>query len=135
MHLQVSECWPLRRAATLIGLLLLCSNALALPVVGSASIGSTKAYAQNSAEDNTSKGDLAQPTIDGEREQQLKKRLLSVAVWGGAILTLLAVAYGYFRLELTTRGFYSGRLQIVSGIISLTILVATYFLWHWLIDN
>ena len=70
---------------------------------------------------------------DSDRELRIKKRLLTVALVGGVLLLLLAFAYGYLRLELTTRGFYSGRLQIASGIASLSTMAAAYFLWRWLV--
>jgi len=118
----------------LAGLSLLCSNASALPAVVADSTGPPTLYNQNSTQADTSTTAIASSTSDMDPEQRLKKRLLSVAAWGGAILMLLAVAHGYFRLELTTRGFYSGRLQITSAIVSLIVLVATYFLWCWLIE-
>lgn len=135
MDLQIPACWILRLAAMLTGLSLLCSNTSALPVVVTGSPEPPTAYNQNLVQDNTSAGATGSLTSDIGRQQRLKKRLLSVAAWGGAILMLLAVAYGYFRLELTTRGFYSGRLQITSSIVSLAILIATYFFWRWLISN
>ena len=69
-----------------------------------------------------------------EQELRIKQRLLTVALVGGVLLLLLAFGYGYLRLELTTRGFYSGRLQIAAGIASVSVIAAAYFLWRWLIN-
>ena len=70
-----------------------------------------------------------------QRAQRIKRRLLTVALTGAVLLLLLAFGYGYLRLELTTRGFYSGRLQIAAGIASIATVAAAYFLWRWLIVN
>ena len=86
--------------------------------------------------ETTSKKDVvAEPDETGSTKvRRMKQRLLTVAIIGGVLLLLLAFAYGYLRLELTTRGFYSGRLQIVSGIASLSVVTAAYFLWRWLVN-
>ena len=78
--------------------------------------------------------DDAQPVGESDSDRRIKNRLLTVALVGGVLLLLLAFAYGYLRLELTTRGFYSGRLQIASGIASLSVITAAYFLWRWIVS-
>ena len=134
MDLKLFDVRGCRLVGMLVGLLLLCVSVLAMPAAGSATVG----LAQVSKQDSDDGGEV-EPVADStdavasNRERRLKKRLVSVAVWGGVVLLLLAVVYGYFRLELTTRGFYSGRLQILSGIASLAVVTAAYFLWRWLI--
>ena len=123
-------------AGMLVSLSLLCANFLATPAAGSTPVRA----AQVSEQDTDDGSKVAVEPVTGsptvvasDRERRLKKRLMTVIVLGGVVLLLLAVVYGYFRLELTTRGFYSGRLQILSGIASLAVVTAAYFLWRWLI--
>ena len=71
---------------------------------------------------------------DSVQAKLIKQRLLTVVLVGGVLLLLLAFAYVYLRLELTTRGFYSGRLQTALGIASLATLTAAYFLWRWVVN-
>ena len=68
-----------------------------------------------------------------ESSESRNAYLLSHLV-GGVLLLWLAFGYGYLRLELTTRGFYSGRLQTAAVIASLLTLTVAYFLWRWLIN-
>ena len=120
----------------LVGLSLLCVNARAVPAVGSLAIGAVQVSEQDSDESGEAGGTdpgVASTAVTSDRERRLKKRLVTVAVLSGVVLLLLAVVYGYFRLELTTRGFYSGRLQILSGIASLAVMTVAYFLWRWLV--
>lgn len=137
MDLRMFELRTMRPAGMLIGLLLLLMSAWAIPAAGATPAGLVGVSRQDSVEGDEVVDALApaatSPANVSDRERRLKKRLLTVAVWGGVVLLLLAVIYGYFRLELTTRGFYSGRLQIVSGIASLAVVTAAYFLWRWLV--
>ena len=139
MDLKLFEVRGIRLVAMLVGLLLLCANVWAMPAVGSTAVGLAQVSAQDSEEGGEVAADpalsnaVAPNAVGSDRERRLKKRLITVAVFGGMVLLLLAVVYGYFRLELTTRGFYSGRLQVLSGIASLAVVAAAYFLWRWLI--
>ena len=134
MDLKLFEVRGIRLVAMLVGLLLLCANVWAMPAVGSTAVGLAQVSAQDSEEGGEVAADPAlSNAVGSDRERRLKKRLITVAVFGGMVLLLLAVVYGYFRLELTTRGFYSGRLQVLSGIASLAVVAAAYFLWRWLI--
>lgn len=135
MDLKLFETRGVWLAGMLVSLSLLCVNFLATPAAGSA-IGLAQVSDQDSGKGG---GTAVEPVtaspdaVASDRERRLKRRLVSVAVLGGVVLLLLAVVYGYFRLELTTRGFYSGRLQVLSGIASLAVVTAAYFLWRWLI--
>ena len=131
MDLKLFETRGVWLAGMLVSLSLLCVNFLATPAAGSA-IGLAQVSDQDTDE-VIQPGATSPNAVVSDRERRLKKRLVSVAVLSGVVLLLLAVVYGYFRLELTTRGFYSGRLQILSGIASLAVVTAAYFLWRWLI--
>lgn len=61
--------------------------------------------------------------------QQTRDRLVAIGLVGGTFLALLAVLFGYLRLDHATRGFYSGRLQLLAGISAVAILAVCYFLW------
>jgi len=139
MDLKLFEMRKNRLVGMLVGLLLLCVNVWVTPVVGATAMGGAQVAQQDSGEggklaavDPVGSG-APDATATLEREQRLRKRLVAVAVMGGVVLLLLAVIYSYFRLELTTRGFYSGRLQVLSGIASLAVVTAAYFVWRWLI--
>ena len=131
MDLKLFETRGIWLAGMLVSLSLLCVNFWATPAAGSA-IGLAQVSDQDTDE-VIQPGATSPNAVVSDRERRLKKRLVSVAVLSGVVLLLLAVVYGYFRLELTTRGFYSGRLQILSGIASLAVVTAAYFLWRWLI--
>ena len=104
-----------RLVGMLVGLLLIGVDTWATPAFGSTAAGLAQVSGQDSDEGGEAAMDPASSDIvASDRERRLKKRLVTVAVLGGVVLLLLAVVYGYFRLELTTRGFYSGRLQILS---------------------
>lgn len=51
-------------------------------------------------------------------------RLTGTALAFGFILALLGVVFGYFRLDTATRGYYTGRLQLASAVVILTLIVA-----------
>lgn len=61
--------------------------------------------------------------------QALGNRLIAVAILVGVVVAMVAVVYGYLKLELVTRGFYSGRLQFAAAVVSLTIAACAYLLW------
>ena len=124
----------IRWGGMLLGLLLLCVSVFWMPAIGSAATA-VQVFGETAEE----AGEVMEPVADAsaggnsDREERLQKRLLTVVVVGGVILLLLTVVYGYFRLELITRGFYSGRLQVLSVVASLIVVTAAYFLWRWLI--
>ncbi len=60
------------------------------------------------------------------REGQTKKRLIRSGLVGGSIFALLAIVFGYLKMETATRGFYSRRLQTASLLIA-AIVVATFY--------
>lgn len=136
MDLKLFETRGVWLAGMLVSLSLLCVNFLATPAAGATTVGLAQVSDQDSGKGGVTAVEPVTASPDAvvsDRERRLKRRLVSVAVLGGVVLLLLAVVYGYFRLELTTRGFYSGRLQILSGIASLAVVTAAYFLWRWLI--
>ena len=115
--------------AMLIGFLLWCAS----PIPFAAATTNTFPPAPQTSLDSAASNDGAVgPEEDSDQDRRVKRRLLTVALGGGVLLLLLAFAYVYLRLELTTRGFYSGRLQLVSAIASLSVVTAAYFLWRWL---
>jgi hypothetical protein len=69
---------------------------------------------------------VAGPSVS---EQALSNRLVAVGILMGVVVAMVAVIYGYLKLELITRGFYSGRLQVAATVLSLVIAVGAYFLW------
>lgn len=64
-----------------------------------------------------------------EKAQQIRNRIVATGVVGGALLGILVVAFGYLKLNLLTRGFYSGRLQTMAIASAILILGLCYFLW------
>lgn len=75
-----------------------------------------------------------QPTADRPSDHPwLPGRLVSVAIGGGTLLALLSILFGYLRLEHATRGFYSGRLQLVAAGLSFAVLVIAVVLWSLLV--
>ena len=56
-----------------------------------------------------------------------RKRLLKSGLVGGSIIALLAVAFGYLKMETATRGFYSRRLQTGSMIVAFALLLLFYW--------
>ena len=61
--------------------------------------------------------------------RQMRNRLVGFGVLGGAGLALLGVLFGYLRLDHATRGFHSGRLQLLAAFFAILILATCYFLW------
>jgi hypothetical protein len=58
------------------------------------------------------------------REVAIAFRLRGLALGFGAVLCLLAVLFGYFRLDTATRGYYTGRLQFLAATAILIVMVA-----------
>lgn len=65
--------------------------------------------------------------VDNLRESKTKKRLVRSGLIGGSIFTLLAIAFGYLKMETATRGFYSRRLQTVSVFVAVISLAIFYW--------
>ncbi len=61
-------------------------------------------------------------------EFKTRNRLISGGLIGGALLGLLAVVFGYLKMEAATRGFYSRRLQTATLVMAFVILVAAFWL-------
>lgn len=62
-------------------------------------------------------------------QRQMRDRLVCFGVFGVTFLALMGVLFGYLRLDHATRGFHSGRLQMLAAFISILILATCYFLW------
>jgi len=63
----------------------------------------------------------------------VRQRLIAVGLIVGMVLALLGTLFGYLRMDHATRGFHSGRLQMMAlGVVGL-ILIAGYFLWTQLL--
>jgi uncharacterized integral membrane protein len=58
------------------------------------------------------------------RETAMAYRLRGLALGFGAVLCLLTVVFGFFRLDTATRGYYTGRLQFLAGAAILSVIVA-----------
>lgn len=58
------------------------------------------------------------------RETAMAYRLRGLGLGFGAVLCLLAVVFGYFRLDTATRGYYTGRLQFLATAAILGVIVA-----------
>jgi hypothetical protein len=58
------------------------------------------------------------------REVAIAFRLRGLALGFGAVLCLLAVVFGYLRLDAATRGYYTGRLQFLAATAILIVMVA-----------
>jgi hypothetical protein len=59
-------------------------------------------------------------------------RLAEFGLIGGAVLGLLSVVFGYFRLDTMTRGFYTARLQFGTAAAILSIVVAGAVAARWI---
>jgi len=77
--------------------------------------------------------DFKSYVIESVRESKTKKRLVRSGLIGGSILTLLAIAFGYLKMETATRGFYSRRLQTVSVVAAAAILALFYWFGQQLV--
>ena len=74
----------------------------------------------------------AETPVDVSADEQTsnrRKRVIKVAVLVGVVIALLAVLFGYLRLDHATRGFYSGKLQTLAAIEVLLILGLAYYLY------
>jgi hypothetical protein len=58
------------------------------------------------------------------RQAQLASRLAGGGLVFSVVLGLLAVVFGYFRLDTVTRGYYTRRLQFAAAMMILSLLVA-----------
>jgi hypothetical protein len=68
------------------------------------------------------------------QELETRSRLLQLGLGGGLALALLGLVLGYCRADRATRGFYSGRLQILAlagvlGAGAIALWLAQSFLW------
>lgn len=60
------------------------------------------------------------------------KRLLQTGLAAFGILGLLAVSFGYFKVDTATRGFYTGRLQFAAAAAILALVAAGALMAHWI---
>ncbi|MEZ6070157.1 MAG: hypothetical protein R3C10_07715 [Pirellulales bacterium] len=56
------------------------------------------------------------------RQRMVNERLAMTGVLSGALLAVLGTLFGYFKLDTMTRGYYSTRLKLLSGVVILGIL-------------
>ena len=47
-------------------------------------------------------------------QQQVRHRLWATAIGSGSLLALLAIVFGYLKIDTATRGYYSGRLKLAA---------------------
>lgn len=66
-------------------------------------------------------------------ESKTRSRLLLAGICGAGLLGLLAVLFGYLRINHATRGFYNRRLQTISIMITIAIISAIYFAFRSLV--
>ncbi len=62
------------------------------------------------------------------RELVTQQRLMNSGLVGGTVLALLAVVFGYLKMETATRGFYSRRLQTGSLIVAIAVVLTFYWI-------
>ncbi len=60
-------------------------------------------------------------------ENRIRSRILLAGLFGAGLLAILAVLFGYLRINHATRGFYDRRLQTISIMIFMAIIIAVYF--------
>lgn len=115
--------WPSAGLLAVLSLFLIVSGLPAGDAIGACigDVASLPAIAM--AQDETSTAG------SGGAEQALANRLVAVGILMGVVVAIVAVIYGYLKLELITRGFYSGRLQFAATVVSLLIAAGAYFLW------
>lgn len=68
------------------------------------------------------------------RWQRIKAlvRLLQVGLGAAVVLLLLSAVFAYFRLDTATKGYYTGRLQLMTGVAILTLLAAGILAARWI---
>jgi hypothetical protein len=62
-------------------------------------------------------------------------RLTQTGLISGSVLLLIGTVFGYFRLDHATRGYYTGRLQMMTaaGVVAVGVAAAVLSQWiHWL---
>ena len=69
----------------------------------------------------------AQSPLGDVPQSVIKFRIQLAGVLIGAAVLLVAVIYVYLKLELITRGFYSGRIQVAAAVAAILIVAGTYF--------
>jgi len=71
--------------------------------------------------------------IQQSAESRMRYRLLLAGLCGAGLLGLLAVLFGYLRINHATRGFYNRRLQTISIMIMIAIISTIYFAFRSLV--
>ncbi len=61
-----------------------------------------------------------------------KSRVVNLGLVAASILGLLGIAFGYFRLDTSTRGYYTGRLQFSAAIAILALIASGVLLARWI---
>ena len=72
---------------------------------------------------------MTEPGEQKPAEDVSPERLEFVGLVGVTFLMLLAVLFGYLRLDHATRGFYSGKLQTVAVILTAAILATSFYIY------
>ena len=67
------------------------------------------------------------------REVQTKERLVGGGLIGASVLAMLAVIFGYLKMETATRGFYSRRLQTAMVMFVILVLAGAFWFRHNLV--
>ena len=69
--------------------------------------------------------DAQRPVLERKwKEIAVRGRLAGTALVFGLFLSLLAVVFSYFRLDTATRGYYTGRLQLLAAAAILAVVIA-----------
>lgn len=77
---------------------------------------------------------VAERAPDARSEKVLRNRVIAAAIFGGVVLALLGIVFGYLRMDHATRGFYSGRLQSIAAASAIVVLLIGYLIWVQLIN-
>ena len=59
-------------------------------------------------------------------------RLLQVGLGAAVVLLLLSTVFAYFRLDTATKGYYTGRLQIMAAVAILALAAAGVLMAQWI---
>ena len=126
-----------RFAWIVVGSMLLLWTTLAHRVYGDAPVRAQKTSLVANADQaatNQATQDPIELTAQSEPvevidDRSLRNRLIGYAFFGGLTLVFLGVLFGYLRLDHATRGFHTGRLQLVALILLGIVLVVGYLLW------